>query len=576
MSSTNTIRSGIFKGSLVLAVFMLVSRLMGLLRDRVLASQFGASETLDVYYAAFKVPDFIFNLIIIGAVSSAFIPVFIQYRERAKGALSTGGRGIEDSEGVRTKSSDIGAVGDSTESEAKDDSWRLASNFLNSSLLLVVVASVVLILFVPYLVPLIAPGFGPLQRADLVDLTRLMFLSPIIFAISTVLGSVLQSVKRFLAFAIAPSFYNLGIIIGAIYFEPHLGLMGLGWGVVLGAGLHLLIQAPAAWRAGFRWQKVLDFTSAGLRKIFKLMIPRTLGLAAAQINIIVITAIASTIAVGSISIFNFANNLQYLPISMIGVAISVAVFPSLSQSSARKNLDEFLSNYSSAFRQIVFLGVPSAFALFIFREPITNLVLGAGKFGIQDVSLTAGVLGIMAFGVLAISLVSLVNRAFFALYNTIIPVTVSVIAVATNVALSFLFVWMFKFENFSNFLQNTFGISNGPSTKILGLALAMSVAHVLYIIVLTHWFGKFSKGWRKHELAKSFGKALASSAIAASIIFVITPFLHQFSFSSVFLTQFVVLLVDFIVFGILFVAFAKIMKMKEVNHVLSFFRYEKS
>src|SRR3989344_6764042 len=159
------ISSDIFRGSITLAVFSMVSGLMGLFRDHILASHFGAGEMLDIYYAAFKIPDFIFNLIIIGAVSSAFIPVFIGYYHRNQ-----------------------------------DEGWRLASNFLNTALFLVIATSLILIIFIPEIMPIVAPGFGPIQAAYAVDLTRLMFLSPVIFAISTILGSILQSLRRFIAF----------------------------------------------------------------------------------------------------------------------------------------------------------------------------------------------------------------------------------------------------------------------------------------------------------------------------------------------------------------------------------------
>ncbi|PJE51381.1 MAG: murein biosynthesis integral membrane protein MurJ [Candidatus Yanofskybacteria bacterium CG10_big_fil_rev_8_21_14_0_10_36_16] len=531
MSIGEKVGSNLLGGSIVLAVFSLVSRLTGLLRDRVLAGRFGASETLDIYYSAFKIPDFIFNLIIIGAVSSAFIPIFISYLEKNK-----------------------------------TQGWKLASNFLNVSLLVIIGVSILLIIFVPVLMPLIAPGFSAEQTVEAIRLTRLMFLSPIIFAVSTIIGSVLQALKRFLAFALAPSFYNVGIIVGAIYFEPSMGLMGLGWGVIFGALLHLLVQAPAVWKAGFRWRAILDLADMGLRKILKLMIPRTLGLGVSQINLIVITAIASTIAVGSITIFNFANNIGFLPISMVGIAISVAVFPNLSVSIARNNKEQFRKDYLFAFNRIVFLAVPSAFALFIFRKPIADLILGTGKFDVGDVSLTAAVVGAFSVSVIFISLISLINRAFYAMHNTFVPVVISIFGVGLNIVLSFWFVYLFRNGEFSLFWQKAFGISDGSSVAVLGLALAWSISHAFYLFMLSYKFNKI--GEIKDDTFAVFVKTFVVSFLASLFIYFVSISSNGLNF----LGQVAILAINMALFAITFLLFAKIFKLEEIKFLGELFR----
>ena len=278
--------------SAMLALLGLLSRVLGVLRDRILASHFGASDLLDVYYVSFNIPDFVFNLLVVGAVSSAFIPVFIEYQSRKNG-----------------------------------EEWNLVNNFLNILMVTMTTTVGILLIITPWIVGLIAPGFSADKKELAVLFTRVMLFSPIIFSISVVVGSVLQVFHRFLAYAFAPIMYNLGIILGAIFLVPKFGPLGLAEGVVLGALLHLLVQLPALRGVGFKWKKIWNYGDAGMIKILKLMIPRTIGLAAVQINWIILNAMATTISTGSVVILNFANNFQYLPISLVGISAAVASFP---------------------------------------------------------------------------------------------------------------------------------------------------------------------------------------------------------------------------------------------------------
>ena len=329
-------KSKIFKAGAALAFFSLTAKAAGLLRDRILASHFGAGSTLDIYYSAFKIPDLIFNLVVLGAVSSALIPVFLEHyrvdREKA---------------------------------------WRLAKNFLNISFAAVSVSAVIVFVFAGPLSAVIAPGFSGAAREILKNLLRVMLLSSLIFSLSAVMGSVLQALERFLAYSLAPIFYNAGIIVGALYFAPWAGsrgideIYGLGAGVVFGALLHLAVQLPPALAAGFRFGKLtvssstrfrasrfggfFDFYDDGFRKIFRLLIPRTLGLGAFSAGSAVINALASTMAVGSITAFNFANNLQFVPISVLGISVATVVFPKLSFHAAGNEKDFFLPIFSFSF-----------------------------------------------------------------------------------------------------------------------------------------------------------------------------------------------------------------------------------
>ena len=418
----------IFGAGIVLAFFNLFSKIIGLLRDRILAGSFGAGDMLDIYYTAFRIPDFIFNLIVIGAVSAAFIPVFIEKYEKNK-----------------------------------DSAWNLVSNFLNFSLVVIVVLSFILLIFTPQLMEYVAPGFDLEKKEAAIDLTRLMFLSPIIFAISTIVGSTLQSLQKFMAYAIAPILYNAGIIVGALVFAPNMehAYMGLGWGVILGALLHLLIQLPTLIKSGFNWKRILDFKDLALRRIITLMIPRTIGLAALQINFIVINAIASTLAVGSITIFNFANHLQHLPIGFFGASLATAIFPTFTRR-ALTDRARFVQNVSSAIRNITLMVLPVSLAIYFLRFWIVDIVLGVGNFDVGDVALTAEVLGIFSFSILAYSLILILSKAYFAVQDTRTPVILSVVSIIVNIILSFQFSYM----------------------GIVGLAIAFSLAGNLNALLL--------------------------------------------------------------------------------------------
>lgn len=399
-------KSKIFKGSLIIGSFSFLADLVALLRDRILTSHFGATRMLDIYYSAFKLPDLIFNLLVLGAVSSAFIPVFIgEYRRD------------------------------------ENNAWRVAQNFSSVTFGLVLIAVGLMWIFAGPLVSVIAPGFSGTDRALAISLTRIMLLSPVLFSLSTICGSVLQSLERFWAYAIAPVLYNAGIIVGALYFVPFAqshnfpAIWGLGWGVVLGALLHFLIQFTAAQRAGFKFKAIFDLGDQHFRKIFKLMVPRTVGLGAYSVDSAAVNAFASLMAAGSIAVMNVANNLQFVPISVVGVAVATAVFPRLSAHASGEEREEFKDKLSSAMKNTALIVIPLSVAGIFLSHWAINLIFGIGLFKSASVDLTALVLSIFMFGIPAQSLIPILSRAFYALQNTKTPVLISVFSIAVNISL---------------------------------------------------------------------------------------------------------------------------------------------
>lgn len=470
--------------SFILGVAYLGSAILGLLRDRLLASHFGAGDELDIYYAAFGIPDFVALLLIMGAVSAVVIPVFSEYFTRSK-----------------------------------EEAWEFLSALLNLFLISLISVSIILVIFAPYLISLIAPGFSEEKKALAVELTRIMFLSPILLGISNIISGVLQVFHRFFVTALAPLMYNLGIICGILFFVPIIGIAGLAWGVVFGGFLHFLIQLPALISSGFHYKRISFLSHSSIPKTLKLMIPRSLGLAAGQINMLVIIRIASAVS-GSIAIFNLANNLTSLLIGLVGISFSTAVFPSLSLAFSRKAKEEFSHKFSLAFRQILFLIIPLSCLFFILRAQIVRIVLGAGKFGWVDTRLTAACLGIFSFGLFAQALILLISKTFYATHNTRIPALVSVTTVILNACLSLLFAWLLSFQNiFYYFFESFLKLRGIEKISIVGLALAFSLSGIFqFFLLLIYLYKKlgdlnFGKVWL------SFRKIAVATVLMAICVY---------------------------------------------------------
>lgn len=492
-----------FSAAFILAVMALLSRIFGLLRDRMLAGKFGAGDDLDIYFAAFRLPDLIYSILIMGAISSAFIPIFAEYFKK-------------------------------DEKEA----WSLTGKLFNWIFLIIIGLSIIFIVFAPQVVSFIAPGFSGAKKTMTVLMTRIMFFSPLLLGLSSIISGALQYFHRFFIYSLAPIMYNLGIIAGILFFVPRMGLIGLAWGVVLGAGLHFLIQLPSAIYSGFRFKFSIG-SHPGIRKILKLTIPRTIGMAGSQINYIVITAIASSLAVGSIAIFNLANNLQNVPIGIVGISFATAVFPRLANSSAENDGKKFSKDFLSAFNQILYFVLPIAAIFFVLRAQIIRLVLGTGQFGWVDTRLTAAALGIFAISVFAQSLIPLISRAFYSLHDTRTPVSISLVSIGLNIALSFGFVWVLNGNNIlSGFFSDLLRLGGIRKIAVLGLPLAFSLSSIFNFVVLMKFFNKKSKECNAKLILNSAYKIILSSVAMVVVIYGCLQFLNLFFDNQTFLGLF--------------------------------------
>ena len=449
----------ISRSALILGIAYFFSALLGLFRDRLLAGHFGAGPELDVYFAAFRIPDFVYNLLILGGFAAAFLPLFSEYF-----------------------------------SKNKEKAWEMTNHLLNAFLFFLIVISLVVFIFTPWLVRLLFPGFGPGEQTLAVPLVRLLFLSPIIFGISNLLSGILHYFNRFLVYSLTPILYNLGIIFGIVFLSPTFGIFGVGMGVILGALMHMMIQIPSAISCGFSYKPLFNLKYPALKRIFSLMIPRIFGVAAQQINLIVIVAIASTIAAGSIAIFNFSNNLQSLPIGVVGVSFAVAAFPSLSRFWSQNQKKEFLKSFYLVFRRILFLILPLSLFLFLLRTPITALIYKTGKFGWEDAQLTSACLGLFSLSIFAQSSIPLFVRAFFSFQDTKTPTLIAVFSVVLNVVLAFFFVQILSFSNaFSDFLGKFFNLQGAENISVIGLPFAFTLAAIFQFLLLFISFHRKTK-----------------------------------------------------------------------------------
>ncbi|MDD5039748.1 MAG: murein biosynthesis integral membrane protein MurJ [Patescibacteria group bacterium] len=456
-------------GAIIIATASVLSRVLGLVRDRLLAGKFGAGDELDTYYAAFRIPDLVFNVLVLGALSAAFIPVFVEYLQRAK-----------------ENSGDHAEV------------WHLANSLLNILLVGLVVFGILFFIFAPQIVPLIAPGFDTEKQGMTVNMTRIMLVSIVFFGASNVMTGMLNSLKRYVSFALAPVMYNIGIILGIVLLVPRYGLYGLAYGVVLGSFLHFIVQIPGVHRIGYRYRPVFDWHDRGVRTIGKLMLPRTFGLAVAQVDQLISVIIGSLLAAGSVAVFTFANNLQSFPINVFGVSIAVASFPFFSEAFAQKNHRLFVQHFSISFRRILFVIIPFSVLILVLRAEIVRVVLGAGAFDWEDTKLTAQTLGLFALSLFAQSTIPLLARSFYAWQDTRTPVVIAIVSLVINSAGAII-------------LSRPYGV--------LGLGLAFSIASFFQMILLLVVLRKRIGYLDDRTMILSVLKIITISAMAGAVTF---------------------------------------------------------
>lgn len=395
---------GVGMASALIAALTLLSRLIGLVRVRIFASTFGAGQVLDTYYAAFRIPDFLMGVLIVGTLSIAALPVLSQYLL-----------------------------------ESEDKARRLIANLLNWTALCMALLCGLAALAAPWLVRVVVPGFSGEQLQDTITLTRVILAAEVLLSVGNVTATALNALKKFFWAGFAPITYNLGLIAGVVWFYPRYGIAGLGYGVLLGAFVHVATQLFDLFGSGFYFQRVFSL-DAGMRAICRLYVPRLLTLDLSQVSLLLASIFGSFLASGSIAVFSLGFDLQAVPVGVFAFAIATATFPHLSEHYASKNLPAFIQLLRQSVVRILFFMLPITVWLLLLRAHAVRILYGAGQFGWDDTRATFGILGVLAFSLLGQSLVPLFSRALLARHNTWAPVIANLVSIAINVAVSLLLV----------------------------------------------------------------------------------------------------------------------------------------
>jgi putative peptidoglycan lipid II flippase len=424
-------QASILSAAFIITGASILSGLFGILRNRILVGYFYGLPVLDAYWVSFRLPELVFQILVIGTLSSAFIPVFTKY-----------------------------------EKISKSEAFRMASTVLNLILISFVLLSTIVFIFAePLTRAMTGESFTDQQVQVSAQLTQVMIFAQFFFAISNFLSGTIQSYKRFIIPALSPIAYNLGIIIGTILLSPRFGIMGPAMGVVIGAFLHVILQIPLAIKLGFQYYPRLDFSHPGVKEICKLMIPRTLTISVNQLQLFATTFFATHLALNSVSILYLAQALMTFPIRIFGAPIGQAALPFLSKESNGGDFVAFKKLMFQSLHQISFFAFPASVMMLILRVPIVRLTLGDPNFPWSATILTGKVVAVFAFSIAAQASVHILIRAFYALHDTKRPLAASLISTAIFMAMSIFSVFF-----------STWGV--------MGLAIALTVSTVTEMVLL--------------------------------------------------------------------------------------------
>lgn len=475
-------QTSILTAALIIMITTIFSQVLGLVRQRLLLSIFGASDTLGIYLVSTRLPDFIFQLIIAGALSSALIPVLSDYLGKGK----------------------------------QEEAHKLASALLTIGLIAFTFLAIILFIFSFYFSALIAPGFSHDQIMLMSNLMRIIILGQILFLVATFFTAILQSHNHFFIPGFASALYNLGIITGIFFLHSLFGIYAAAYGVVLGAFIFMIIQVPLIRKVNFSLIPSVSINlikSSGVIQVLKLMWPRTLSMAIFQMG-----TIATVIMVSYLQnpgrnyvIFDLAQTLAFAPVSLVGNAIAQAAFPILSREKDR--LEEFKATFIASFSQMLYLVLPISVLLLILRIPIVRLIYGATRFDWDATVLTGRTLAFFSVSIFAQSLILLVSRGFYALHDTRIPLIVGAITTAVMIGLSWASIFIYNFG-------------------IMGVAFSLSFAAILNLIISFILLDIKTGGFRKLEFSFFLSKIFLAAIFMAAALYIPIKLLDQLVFDT--------------------------------------------
>lgn len=472
-------QNSIGSAALVLVCMVFLSRVLGLVRDRLLSSYFGPEE-LGVYFAAFRIPNALFELLVMGALTSAFIPVYSRLVAKND-----------------TKNAQI-----------------LSSSLINLSLVVFFFLAIPVFLGADWVSRFMAPGFTLDQIQLMSAFTRFMMLfqvGPLL--VGNVFTGILQSHNLFLVPAAAPVVYNIGIIVGVVLFSHAYGLWGAVIGVGIGALLFALIQVPLLYKLGYKHTFTLNVKHTGVKEVGRLMGPRTFGLAISQIDTTIDLMMASLLGARMVTIFNFAQHLQQLPVGLFGTTIAQAALPSLSKVSATEDTKAFTHIIINAIHQILFLVLPVSVLFIVLRIPVVRLVFGATRFDWSATVATGMTLSAFSMSLFAQAVVQVLARAFYAIYDSKTPVLIGIISVVINSILSIVFVMYYKWPVWS-------------------LGVSASVASIVNALLLLYYLNKRIHGFISNAFLLPSIKMVVAALVTGVALYIPIKLLDQLVFDT--------------------------------------------
>ncbi len=511
-------QNNILSAAMVLMVMIFSSGILGLLRDRLLAGYFfaqGEQWKLDIYFAAFRLPDMLFQILVLSALSAAFIPVFSEYLTKDK----------------------------------KEANY-FASLVLNIGTILFLFVAALVFIFSNFLNGLITHGFEPEQMQVLNQLTRMLLGAQFFFLLSNFLSGILQSNQRFLMPAFSSVLYNLGIILGIVFLTPPMGIYGPVLGVIFGSFLHFIIQLPIAKRLGFNYQFVFNWNHPGVKKVGRLMLPRVISFTVNQLRLNVIVYLATTLSSGSLAMYNFAQHLNSLPVSLFGLTIGQAALPTLSRE-IKNNLKNFSDLFLSSLLQIIYFAFPVGIILLVLRVPMVRLAFGAKNFPWEATLTTAKVVGVLSIFLVAKSTTQLLIRTFYAIQDTVIPLLLRVINVLINIVLALVFIY-------------------SMDMGIVGLALAEGIAEVVFALTLFLLLHVKVGGLIKRDFLLSLGKIVLGVFLTALFLWIPMRILDRFVFDTTLTLNLILLtIITLLIGGGVYVFFSFILDISQFKSLLA-------
>ncbi len=455
----------------LLALSSLLSRLLGVYRNHALADSFGATELSDAYFAAFQVPDTLYRLLVFGAISASFVPLFLSLQKK-----------------------------DSKKAQ------EFVSSVMNGFLLFIALISVLVFLFAKPFVELLYPAFSAENQEQTVQLLRIMLFSPLFFTCSSLFAGIQNAFRTFWGYALAPIVYNIGIIFGILVLAPQYGVNGVAYGVVLGAFFHASVQFYPALKLGFRWRPTLHW-SPEFKKLLVTAIPRILSMASFQVNFFIEGVIATLLFAGNLTVLRYAQDIQSFPIGIIGISIAVSSFSVLSHFVIDEQYLKLSDYLRDKLDHLFLLMIPAAFGLYVLRIPIVKLILEGGVFDDQAVLMTSSTLAYLCIGLVAAAVMPLVTRVFFAFHDTVRPFYVMLVTVIVNTVLA----W---------YLSQRMGV--------IGIGLSSSITSSLAVIVLTFIL---TKKYLKGHSFFPFKNTLIFLIASGVMTFILSSISNSFSYA---------------------------------------------